>query len=387
MNSGVLFVTEDHSRKNTGITAVVNFLSAICQTSASDQSAIIIVAVGAGSIAPADGIELIEVPADLCGFNWGWSAKFKKVIKQSIKNHKIGVLHLHGLWKAAPWVAQKVAHSLGVSTILSVHGMVEPWAWYGQGKLRTLKKNLYWHLLAKPVFSRVSVLHAITPLEQRHLSDLLPDKRIELIPNAIDLSEIDSQLSFSDRVLQKRILYVGRIHPKKGVDLLISAFISANLGSQWRLLIAGPEEDQNYLQLLKADAKKSELCDQIEFSGPIYEVEKYTCMMNSWVVVAPSYSEVVGMVNLESAGCYTPTLTSPQTGLLNWEEGGGILVEPDRRLLSDALKTVAQWSVPERIQRGTRSRKFVEQLYSLTSVRAKWMSLYEELAKMTKLPE
>jgi len=90
----------------------------------------------------------------------------------------------------------------------------------------------------------------------------------------------------------------------------------------------------------------------------------------------PSFSEVIGMVNLEAALYQCPTVTTYQCGLNDWEEGGGQLVEPEVAQLTEALLSCTQWTEDERRQRGETSLKLVEEKYSWHHVVKLWLELY-----------
>ncbi len=128
---------------------------------------------------------------------------------------------------------------------------------------------------------------------------------------------------------EKLIVFLGRLHPKKGVDLLIEAFKQAEFEYDWQLVIAGPDFNQTYARELRQLVVDLDLVDQVDFIGPVYGDKKYALLAKAWMVVVPSYSEVVALVNLEAAALQTPTITTTDTGLDDWAEGGGVLINAD----------------------------------------------------------
>ena len=347
---------------------------------------------GTGSVhiftAGTDPIELpLEVgltflPTENFGRVWKWTRNMKSSIETVIELDKPSVIHIHNVWNASTWYGARLAKKHGSPSIHTFHGILEPWRWGYRGPLGKLKKQIYWRTMAFPAFKHVSAIQAITPLERDNLSLLFPGQRIELIPNAIDLPLVDSQAEqFGIKDIDPFILFLGRIHPMKGVDLLIRAFAEARLPEKWRLVIAGPAEVPEYLEELKTSVRQSCLEDRVDFIGSVYEAERWKWYKRAWVVAMPSHSEVVGMVNIEAAACNTPTITTFETGLWDWEEGGGFLIHPDTTELMHSLRVACSWSESERIDRGRASRQLVEKQYALDVIGQRWLDLYKELSQ------
>jgi glycosyltransferase involved in cell wall biosynthesis len=141
----------------------------------------------------------------------------------------------------------------------------------------------------------------------------------------------------------------------------------------------GPDKSSQYSSYLKALVTELGLVSRVRFMGPIYGPQKWQLYRNAWAVCFPSYSEVIGLVNLEAAAVSTPVVTSYNTGLLDWEEGGGILVYPRVEDLTRALQQILSWSDSERQDRGRQLRRLVERRYSWEAVGPQWSNLYSDL--------
>jgi glycosyltransferase involved in cell wall biosynthesis len=267
---------------------------------------------------------------------------------------------------------------LDVSTpfVFTAHGMLEPWLWNQQGLAVKTKKRLFWQLIAQPRLRGSTVVHAITPLERDHLTRLLPGCNVVVIPNAIDLDPAH-QDSSQDR--EPILLFLGRIEPKKGVDILIRAFAQASLGLEWTLEVVGPSWSDAYMQALQCLVEECGLSRRVHFRGPLFGSAKQSLLERAWLMVAPSHSEVVGLVNLEAGAHWLPSITTHQTGLSDWMEGGGILINPDVDELAKALGTASSWSEVEQRARGCASRQLVERRYSWSAVTPMWQALYSDL--------
>jgi glycosyltransferase involved in cell wall biosynthesis len=254
--------------------------------------------------------------------------------------------------------------------------MLEPWLWNQQGWTKWIKKKIYWLSMAYPVLSKATVIHAITPLEQKNLQALFPKNRVEVIPNAIEIND-ETDVQGIER--QKSILFLGRIEPKKGVDLLLEAFSIAKVDKSWSVNIVGPSWSNNYLLELIALVARNGLSDRVRFHGALFGDEKNSLIDRAWVLVVPSHSEVIGLVNLEAAARRLPTITTTETGLYDWELGGGLLISPYVDSLARALEDACSWSMGEQFERGLASRNLVLQRYSWQAVTPMWMNLYNSL--------
>ncbi|RME60150.1 glycosyltransferase [Candidatus Parcubacteria bacterium] len=300
------------------------------------------------------------------------------LLEQHLEDLSPDLIHIHGVFTGLQKTAVKVAKKQGIPTILSVHGMLEPQIWALLPPFVSLGKRWYWQKVLRPALRQVSWVHAITRLEGITLDKEFPDIPQVLIPNAIDLKNLPAP--DRDMSPEKRIVFLGRLHPKKGVDLLIRAFASAHLESDWRLDIVGPDFDRAYSERLRELAAGLDPLGRISFLGPVYGEEKYRILQNAWVVIVPSYSEVVALVNLEAAGMGTPSITTTQTGLHDWQESGGLLIEPEVEALRQALMQAASWTLAERLARGQQARKFVEERYSWDVIGPRWVQAYQQIA-------
>lgn len=325
-------------------------------------------------------VDVKQVPTALWGNPFRWHPNLFQFYVKEIKDFKPDVVHIHGIFTFVQYAAVRAAHVLGVPVLLSLHGMLEEWIWRQKGSAYYFAKRVYWRAVPTPIFKQVDCVHVITRLEAQTASQELPQIPQVLIPNAMDFSRLPA---LTDQP-QRKFVFLGRLHPVKGVELLINAFAQTRLGNDWRLIIAGPEQDPAYGLQLRRLVNDLRLNDQVEFVGPVYGDEKYKLMSKAWAVVVPSFSEVIAMVNLESAAVSTPTITTRATGLDDWEQGGGLLIDPDLGQLTQALKVVAAWSLAERLQNGENAHRFVRENYGWDVIAPKWLQAYQDVKKSAR---
>ncbi|MBU0587314.1 MAG: glycosyltransferase [Gammaproteobacteria bacterium] len=378
----ILHVVDDFSTGNTGVTSSVR---QIAQWQAQHCDWVGVHATGPVDLPVPAGVSLILSPAHRFTSRWRYPAHGSKGLLDIVREHRVTHLHVHEFWRGGFVVAMRVAHTAGIPVVLSAHGATSPWALYGQGWVKRIKKQAYWHLFARHLLLSWAALHAVTPLEQRHMRQFFGREPQAIIPNALheipDLMSFDGQGPFRDR---RRLVFLGRLHPVKGVDGLIQAFHRARLRGEWELLIVGPEEIPAYAQELKDMAKEGERAGDIQFLEACHGAEKWGLLASAWVVVVPSHTEVIGMVNLEAATAGAPTITTTATGLEEWTDSGGVLIDHTLDSLIFALEHVGNWGAMERLRRGEQCRSYVMRKYSMDSVGREWLRFYARLADQVR---
>jgi glycosyltransferase involved in cell wall biosynthesis len=375
----IFHITENHSPGHPGVTAVITQLTRYL--AGRNWRATVLTAGKALTPVPA-GVDLVEFPLFAGGRFWRYPRNFVAYLEK-LASQPGSILHLHGVWGAPQWLAARTAKKHKIPALLTAHDMLSPWHWQYKS-LKYLKKIVYWRLLAQRSFSQLDVIHAITPKERDILGKLFPHQPLIVIPNAIDLQEADAMLREANGELSKKVnapyvLFLGRLHPQKGVDILINAYAGSSAKNIFQLIIVGPESTPEYTSKLKALVQHLGIEQQVIFTGPVFGSPKWRLYRDAWAFFAPSRTEVIGLVNLEAAASRTPVITTHETGLTDWEEGGGILVNPNIAEVTQALDLVASWNEADRNSRGQTLRQLVERRYSWEPVGQQWLNLYSSL--------
>jgi len=356
----ILHIVEDYSLESGGLRTVIKDLNYYLNQN--DCFSYII----SSKKEKEDDIFLVETNNP-----WLFSLSWEKKIISLISKLNIDVIHIHGVWMFPQYLVAKYCVKKNIPFILSSHGMYEPWLW----KKGTIKKKLYFLFLTKNLFSKATFIHAITPQEKLNLKKLFKVQNVFEIPNLIDGSiNVTSNKKDEKDEKEKYILYLGRLDEKKGINILLQAFSNLN-SDNYKLKIAGKINE--YYPFLKKLAEELNIEERIEFLGLVKGDEKIKLIKNAISLVAPSFSEVVGMVNLEAAILKTVVITSRQTGINpKWNENGGLLINPNVIEVTTALEKVLSWSDNERIINGEKLYKFVKLNYSWSNRFQDWMKIY-----------
>ncbi len=312
---------------------------------------------------------------------WRYSPEFKSKLLENIK--RFNIIHIHGIWLYPQYIAAKTSIKYDIPFILSPRGMLNKWTFDAKNNsiLKILKKRIYM-TFALDVFKKAAKIHALTPVEKENIMHFFPEEdKITIIPNSIDVDKVDKCFETNKQVSipQKYILFIGRLDPIKGVDLLIRAFNNLNesIKHECKLIIAGPEWNKKYTTYLKNLAQNSK---NIEFIGRVDGCQRFNLMHSAWIVAIPSFSEGFPTTALEAAACYTPIMTTYNVGLHDWPyEYGNLIVNNSIEDMKKAIERAISWNISERIHLGMQARKFTEQKFSTKTIREQWISLYSKL--------
>ena len=291
------------------------------------------------------------------------------------------VIHIHGLWRLYYAQVARHARARGVPCVLSTHGMLEPWAL----QLRRRVKRLARLLFQDRVLEQAACLHATTPNELRTIRKIGFRCPVAVIPWGV---EIPPRVDHSQRQEgldrwglprdARVLLFLSRIHPVKGLDLLLQAWSRLQERfPEWVLIVAGYGEGtyQSQLHLL---ARELGVRDRVKFVGPAQQAEKETLFSIADLLVLPSYSESFAVVVAEALAHEVPVVTTKATPWSCVERWGcGWWVEARVEPLLEALEQGFSRSVEELRRMGQKGRNGIRESYSVDTCGGALVELYD----------
>ena len=279
------------------------------------------------------------------------------------------VIHDHGAWLPSNVAAAWVAHRADVPLVSASRGMVTEWSLSHQAQ----KKQVAWHLYQKYVFRQASLFHATAPAEVDDLRALGMTQPIAVVPNGV---EIPDTLPNNPPTDGKRALFLSRIHPKKGLPMLLDAW--ADLRPEgWTLELVGPSEN-GHREELEAQASELGLDGEVIFSGPVPDADKWHKYAAADLFVLPTHSENFGIVVAEALAAEVPVLTTTGTPWQELEDNDcGWWVAPEPDAIHDALATALRQADTERSEMGARGRELVTSTYTWQAVGERMKKVYE----------
>lgn len=283
------------------------------------------------------------------------------------------LIHIHGLW-IYPSVVALHWSRCSKPYVVSPHGMLDPWALKNSGWKKRISAALYEdrHLRG------AACLHALNHPEAEAMRAYGLKNPICVIPNGVELpAESEARSSPAGT---RNLLYLGRLHPKKGLPLLVEAWCKVQRMAEesgWRLIIAGWDQlgHQSDLQALAAKLHSGA---SIDFVGPQFGEAKSALFREASTFILPSLSEGLPMTVLEAWSWGLPVLMTTNCNLPEGSRAGAaIMMEADMESICTALKQLFSMKSVERDAMGARGRRLVEEQFRWPHVADQMTQVYD----------
>lgn len=296
-------------------------------------------------LAALDWTPMSVPPSYLTSFPLAWgprrlgiSPQMRRWLQNEVTSGTVDMIHNHGLWMMPNVYAGNVCLKSNCRLMVSPHGAMSPWA-LGRS---ALMKNVFWKLLQGPAVQAAACFHATAESEYADIRRLGFRQPVCIIPCGINIQPLEQKQDAGRR----QLLFLGRIHPIKGVDMLLHAWQAVeHKFPDWDLHIAGPDNG-GYLAEMHALAAKLHL-KRVVFRGPLFGDEKLQAYRDASLYVLPTHSENFGITVAEALAAGTPAIVThgaPWAGLAEhvagwWIEVG---VDPLVACFEQALSTSPQ---------------------------------------------
>jgi poly(glycerol-phosphate) alpha-glucosyltransferase len=310
---------------------------------------------------------------------FGYSKPFRNAIRGSLGNFNI--IHIHAVWNYPSYEAMRSAARAGVPFVVAPHGSLEPWAL----RQHRLRKWPWLHLMEKPLFHRATAMHALTGAEARQVRDFGIRAPVFICPNGVGArrepygAERDrsGNAPKNDRFT---FLFLSRVHPKKGLDILAAALGRLRGHSRnWRALIAGDDAGSGYLAEVKALFAREGIADRCEFLGDVRGPRKEEALAAADVFVLPSYSEGLPVAVLEAMAAGLPVVITPGCNLPEVAEAGaGLIAQAEPSAMAEAMGVLLE-KEELRKKMGNCARLLVEQKYTDRQIACRTLAVYENI--------
>jgi glycosyltransferase involved in cell wall biosynthesis len=293
---------------------------------------------------------------------------------------KSSILHVHGLWYMPSIYPSIVARRYGVPLIHAPQGTLGREAL----KFSRYRKNLMWYAAQKSAVDAASCLHATSEQEYSEIRDFGLRQPVAVIPNGVDVASVPSGVP--ERRGGRTALYLGRIHPIKGLDRLISAWgeLEDNW-PDWKLRIIGPDEG-GYLNRLKHQTKELGL-RRVSFEGSLFGSHKHNAYRSADIFVMPTLNENFAMTVAEALSQETPVICTKGAPWAGLEVNRcGWWVDHGKDALTRGLVDAMSKAPDELAAMGARGRAWMIKSFSWRSIAMEMSAVYAWLSGNGSLP-
>ncbi|MGB7160678.1 MAG: glycosyltransferase [Tepidisphaeraceae bacterium] len=333
-------------------------------------------------VASADVLRRAGVSVELigpCTTPLLWHRDIARLIDQQVAS--ADVVHIHAIWEEIQHQAAKSCRRASVPYVMLPQGMLDPWSL----AQRKLKKALYLRWRLRKDLNGASAMHFTTEAERNLVAPLGLTPPVIVEPLGVDMAEFETLPppgTFRDRFPQiagrRIVLFLSRLHYKKGLDLLINAFANVAI-PEAVLVLAGPVEAA-YRSQLEAIIVSRGLSDRVIFTGMLHGSERVAALADAELFVLPSHQENFGIAVVEAVAAGTPVLISDQVNI--WREiveaGVGSAVPVDVAAISQELK---RWLTDGALRNraAERARAFARERYDWNIIAQRWVGHYARL--------
>ena len=306
----------------------------------------------------------------------------RREIAQYLKDEKFNLIQIQSMWDLPYHKVMVEARKLGIPYIITPRGMLDPWSLAH----KKWKKKLAWWLYQHNDVQKAACVFTTAKMEAEHVCNLGITTYKSVISNGIETSAYPCKTSID--VVKKQVLFLSRIHEKKGIELLFEAWKRIHHDfADWQLLIVGNGEAE-YIHSLENRVESLGLKDCIKILPPVFGEAKIKVYQESALFCLPSFSENFGMVIAESMSCGTPVITTTNCpwNILN-DTNTGWCIDLSVDNLERTLREALPMSPTDLYKMGQKASKLIYENFDYQSVTRKTLRLYEWLLNGGGKPE
>jgi len=305
-------------------------------------------------------------------------AALEKIIPQ------MDIVHAHGIWNTVVRVACKICRRHSITHSICVHGMFDPWCM----RQKSLKKRIAMKIAIYKMFDKCTFIHCLNKDEVEFVQSFGFQSSLEVIPNGIFVEEFDRPPDHG--VFRRKnpligdhpyILFLSRLHYKKGLDYLADAFAAVAIDfPQLRLVVAGPDGGAQTDFEHRID--RAGLSDRVLITGPIYGPEKLEVLVDAECFCLPSRQEGFSIAITEALALGLPVVVTQACHYPEISETmAGIETDLSVESVADGLRKFFR-STPEQIENmGMNGKHLVRDRFTWPIVAERSLCIYKKYLK------
>ena len=316
------------------------------------------------------------VPTHLFTVKGAQSFGYAPALGSALNSAGLDLLHVHGLWMYSSIASRRWAMDKSKPYVITPHGMLDAWALHNSYWKKFLAAAFY----EKAHLTSAACIHAVSRSELLAVRSYGLKNPVCVIPLGIDVPEKSAQANAGDTA-EKTLLFLGRLHPKKGLVNLLHAWrdverARGKLRFNWRLVIAGWDQ-AGHGEELKALCRDLDCESTVRFVGPKFGPDKDALLRNANAFILPSLSEGLPMSLLEASAYGVPLIMTPQCNFPEaFDAEAAIAITSDVDGIVSGLNKLQEMTDRERHCMGSRGRSLVETRFAWPMIALHHFSVY-----------
>ncbi len=322
---------------------------------------------------------------------FGWTPNWEAGLRDLLQPGAVVVVH--GLWQYHALAAARAARAAKVPVLIYPHGMLDPWA---LKQSRWLKSAAWW-LFNRRVFRQAACVCFTTDEERRLAAPMLGKMRGEQVivplgveepPDSMEVLKAEFESAHPALAGRRVFLFLGRLHPKKGCDMLLQAFarwqVTDDPGRAVHLRFVGPPYAAHFQEELerRCNALGLKIGMDVSFAGGVVGRDKWRELAAAEVLVLPSHQENFGIVVAEALACEVPVLLSDKVNTAPFiaEYGAGLVADDTVAGTLQLLQGWSRQSVDEKRTARQQARQLYVTQFAIQTARRRFLEVAEVAA-------
>jgi glycosyltransferase involved in cell wall biosynthesis len=304
--------------------------------------------------------------------------------------HEYDLIHIHAVFSYCSNVAAWIAHRKAIPYIIRPLGVLNRW---GLENRRPVLKQMSYALLEKRLLSRAAVVQYTTEQERDEAASLGFPHRSAVIPNPVEAAQPASEVrgqfraQYPELADRRIVLFLSRIDPKKGIDLLLPAFRDVLRQDPRAALVIAGEGEPSLLDRLRRMASGLGIGNSVFWPGFLSGARRTAAFADADLFVLPSYSENFGMAPVEAMSSGLPVVLTDQVGIHKevTEARAGIVTSASSQPLASAIAILLRQE-EMRSEMGRNALRLAASRYSVEAVTGRLIDLYLGLCPQISVP-
>ena len=283
---------------------------------------------------------------------------------------RVDLVHLHGLWQYPSFLTRRFQFKHRKPTLVSPHGMLEEWALQNS----SWKKRLVLWLFERKMLETASCIHALNESELNDIRKLGLRNPVCILPNGVE-----NRIGCLPLLRKHEVIFIGRLHPKKGLVNLIKAWskMPEEIQKAWHLRIIG-WDDGGHERELESMVRTMSLEGSVSLNGPLFGVEKQKVLDEARLFILPSKSEGLPIAVLEAWESGLPVIMTPQCNLdVGFRSGCAIQVDTTADSIAKGLLKFFEQTDNEQAEMGRKGKRLVADSFTWPRIAEQFLSVYQ----------